>query len=77
MQDRSSGITGHSALWISSVAEFYRHSGDREFLLRLHSRLLNLLATVDRDMDADGVFTPLPGEHVFVDWSPGLSADTP
>jgi alpha-L-rhamnosidase len=71
------GITGYSALWVSSVAEFYRHSGDREFLLHIHSQLLDLLKTMDRDIDADGIFSPLPGEHVFVDWSPGFSADTP
>lgn len=71
------GITGYSALWVSSVAEFYRHSGDREFLLQMRTRLLDLLRTMDRDIDADGVFAPLRGEHVFVDWAPGLSSDTP
>lgn len=71
------GITGYSALWISSVAEFYRHNGDRDFLLRTHTALLDLLKTMDRDIGADGLFTPQSGEHVFVDWSPGLSEDTP
>ena len=71
------GIAGYSALWISSVADFYRHSGDRDFLLQIHTALLDLLKTMDRDIGADGLFVPIDGEHVFVDWSPGLSEDTP
>jgi alpha-L-rhamnosidase len=70
------GIDGYSALWISSVTEFYRHTGDRVFLDKLHPKILALLHTMDRDLDSDGVFVPQSGEHVFVDWSPGLSADT-
>lgn len=71
------GITGYSALWIHSLADFYRHTGDREFLLRTHDGMLALLRTMDRDIGPDGLFSPLPREHVFVDWSPGLSSDTP
>jgi alpha-L-rhamnosidase len=70
------GITGYSALWIDGVADFYRHEGDREFLLRLHPGLLALLKTMDADIGSDGLFDPGPHEHVFVDWSPGLSSNT-
>lgn len=70
------GITGYSALWIDGVADFYRHDGDRVFLLRLHSGLLALLKTMDADIGSDGLFDPKPREHVFVEWSPGLSSDT-
>lgn len=71
------GITGYSALWIDGLADFYRHDGDRQFLLRLHPGLLALLKTMDGDIGPDGLFTPRPHEHVFVDWSPELSSDTP
>jgi alpha-L-rhamnosidase len=70
------GITGYSALWIDGVADFYRHDGDREFLLRLHPGLLALLKTMDADMGADDRFEPGLHEHVFVDWSPELSSNT-
>lgn len=70
------GITGYSALWIDGLADFYRHNGDREFLLRLHPGLLALLKTMDADIGADGLFDPGPHEHVFVDWSPELSSNT-
>jgi alpha-L-rhamnosidase len=71
------GIAGYSALWIASLAELTRRSGDREFLLRMRTPLLALLETMDSDIDAQGGFAPRAGEHIFVDWAPGLSADTP
>lgn len=70
------GIAGYSALWIDGATDFYRDTGDREFLMRMHAGLLALLHTMDADIGPDGLFTPLPHEHVFVDWSPGLSSDT-
>jgi hypothetical protein len=71
------GIAGYSALWIASLAELTRRTGDREFLLRMRTPLLGLLETMDGDLDAQGGFAPRAGEHIFVDWAPGLSADTP
>jgi alpha-L-rhamnosidase len=70
------GITGYSALWIHSLTDFYRDTGDREFLLRMHSGMLALLRTMNSDMGSDGLFSPSPHEHVFVDWSPELSSNT-
>jgi alpha-L-rhamnosidase len=70
------GITGYSALWIQGLTDFYRDTGDREFLLRMHSGLLALLRTMNSDMGSDGLFSPSPHEHVFVDWSPELSSNT-
>jgi hypothetical protein len=71
------GIAGYSALWVTGFADFYRHTGDHDFLLRMHQGLLALLRTMDRDIGSDGLFMPAKGEHVFVDWSPGLNEDTP
>ncbi len=71
------GIDGYSALWIDGLAAFYRHTGDHVFLLRMHGDLLALLRTMNRDIGPNGLFAPLPHEHFFVDWSPGLSANTP
>ena len=71
------GITGYSALWIHGVTDFYRDTGDREFLMRMHEGLLALLHTMDGDIGPDGLFTPSAHEHVFVDWSPELSSNTP
>lgn len=71
------GIAGYSALWIDGATDFYRDTGDRDFLMRMHGGLLALLQTMDRDIGPDGLFTPSLHEHLFVDWSPGLSSNTP
>ncbi len=71
-------IAGYSALWVTGQAEFYRHSGDRAYLRRMRGRLVGLLQLMDAEVDpATGVFTNAEKHKVFVDWSPGLSSDTP
>jgi hypothetical protein len=70
-------IAGYSALWITGQADFYRHSGDLDYLRSQRQSLLELLHVMDAELDSDGLFTN-PGMHkVFVDWSTGFSADTP
>lgn len=70
-------IAGYSALWISGQANFYRHTGDLDYLRSQRQKLLELLRVMDAELDPSGLFTN-PGNHkVFVDWSTGFSADTP
>lgn len=71
------GITGYSALWIHGATDYYRDSGDRAFLVQIHGGLQDLLHTMNQDIGPDGLFSPSPHEHVFVDWSPGLNSNTP
>jgi len=70
-------IAGYSALWITGQADFYRHIGDIDYLRTLHPRLLELLGVMDREIDSAGLFTNPEKHKIFVDWSPGFSADTP
>jgi hypothetical protein len=70
-------IAGYSALWITGQADFYRHSGDLNYLQSVHPQLLELLHVMDSELDANGLFTNPEKHKVFVDWSDGFSADTP
>jgi hypothetical protein len=70
-------IAGYSALWITGQADFYRHSGDLNYLKSVHPQLLELLHVMDAELDANGLFTNPEKHKVFVDWSNGFSADTP
>jgi alpha-L-rhamnosidase len=70
-------IAGYSAFWITGQADFYRHSGDLEYLKSVHPQMLELLHVMDRELDASGLFTNPEKHKVFVDWSEGFSADTP
>jgi hypothetical protein len=69
-------IAGYSALWITGQADFYRHSGDLDYLRRMHRPLLELLQVMDREIDPDGLFTNAQKHKIFVDWSDGFSSDT-
>ena len=70
-------IPGYSAFWVMGQADFYRYVGDRQYLTGLHDGLVQLLAYMAADIDDQGLFANLHKLWPFVDWSPGLSGDTP
>jgi alpha-L-rhamnosidase len=71
------GIPSYSALWITSLANFYQHSGDKSFLTSERSDLLRILAAMDASLDAHNLFDNAKHQWLFVDWAPGLYAYTP
>ncbi len=71
------GIPSYSALWITSLASLYQHSGDKAFVASEHEDLLHILATMDASLDAHGLFDNAKHQWLFVDWAPGLYAYTP
>lgn len=82
LDDRAAGhhinsIPGYSALWISALDQYYLHTGSLDYLKSVHQRLVDLLATMDAEMDADHLFADKSGDWPFVDWTADLSADTP
>ncbi len=82
LDDRAPGhhintIPGYSALWISALTQYYLHTGSLDYLKSVHQRLLDLLVTMDAEMDADHLFADRLKEWPFVDWSPDLSGNTP
>lgn len=77
VSDHVNDIPGYSALWITSLADYYRHTGAREYLLKTHDRMLELLKVMDADFDEKNLFVNKQKVWLFVDWSPELVADTP
>lgn len=75
--DHVNDIPGYSALWITSLADYYRHTGAKDFLERTHGRMLQLLKVMDADFDGNNIFINKQKVWLFVDWSPELVADTP
>lgn len=70
-------IPGYSALWITSLASLYDHSGDLDFLHSQHDALLRVLAAMDASLDRSGAFTNRKGQWLFVDWAPDLYGYAP
>jgi hypothetical protein len=77
VQQHVNGIPGYSAFWLTGVAQYYRQTGDKAFLERTHDRMLQLLAYVDKEFDAQSLFANKTNVWLFVDWSPELNGDTP
>lgn len=71
------GIPGYSSFWFTGMADFYRHTGDKQFLEREHKRMLELLSVVDGEFDQRGIYANKSKVWLYVDWSPELNGDTP
>ncbi|HEY6447299.1 MAG TPA: alpha-L-rhamnosidase C-terminal domain-containing protein [Acidobacteriaceae bacterium] len=71
------GIPGYSSYWFTELADYLRHEGRKEYVASLHDRLLQLLAFMDQDFDAQNLFINHTKDWPYVDWAPGLSIDSP
>jgi hypothetical protein len=71
------GIPGYSAFWFTGTADYYRHTGDKAFLERMHGRMVELLNFVDKEFDEHNVYANKSKVWLYVDWSPELNGDTP
>ncbi len=71
------GIPGYSAFWFTGTADYYRHTGSKEFLQHEHTRMLELLSYVDKEFDERNVYANKSNVWLYVDWSPDLNGDTP
>ncbi len=71
------GIPGYSSYWFTQVAEYYRHTGSRQFLERTHDRTVQLLDHIDAEFDERDLYANKTNVWLYVDWSPDLNGDTP
>lgn len=71
------GIPGYSSFWFTEVADYYRHTGSKQFLEREHERMVQLLNFVDREFDERNIYANKSKVWLYVDWSPELNGDTP
>ncbi len=71
------GIAGYSAFWITGEAEYYRHTGSRQHLEKVHERLVQLLRYMETELDGRKLYANTTKVPPYVDWSPDLDGDTP
>jgi alpha-L-rhamnosidase len=77
LDDHVNGLPGYSAWWVVSEAEYLRRWGDIAAVREQKAHLLEVLARMDAELDARGVYVAASGRKPFVDWSKGFSADSP
>ena len=70
-------LPGYSAAWFCTLADFYRHAGDRNFLAQQQQKIVSLLKYQQTLFDTNAVFVNPHKEWPFCDWSPGFVLDNP
>jgi hypothetical protein len=71
------GIPGYSAFWVTGEKEYYLRTGSLTQLQSVHTRLVQLLEYMEKDLDQQGVFANRTAAWPFVDWAPDMNGDTP
>ncbi len=77
LHDAVNGIPGYSSYWFTELTDFYKHTGDKDYLEQVHDRIVALLQFMDLDFDTDNHFINHTHEWLYVDWSPGLNGISP
>lgn len=62
-------ICDYTFLWISSVWEYYLHTGDKDFVSDIYPEILDMWAFVEPRLDSDGMYKRQADDWVFIDWS--------
>ncbi len=69
-------LPAYSAAWFCTLADFYRHVGDRNFLMGQHQNILSLLNFEETKFDASDVYVHNV-RWEFCDWAPDCVLDSP
>ena len=70
-------ISGYSAAWFCTLADFHRHVGDRKFLASQHEKIISLLKFQQTQFDTNNLYINPYKCWPFCDWSPGFVLDNP
>lgn len=70
-------IPGYSGSWFCTLADFYRHVGDRKFLQSQHESIISLLKFQQTQFDTNNLYINPKIVWSFCDWAPGFVLDNP
>lgn len=64
-------ILDYTFYWFNSVYDYYLYTGDAEFVKDIYPEMKTLMDFVEGRLNSRGLVEGMPGDWVFVDWSPG------
>jgi alpha-L-rhamnosidase len=70
------GIPGYSAFWVTGETAFYLHTGSMRQLASVHTRLVQLLEYMEKELNRRDLFADRTHAWPFVDWAPDMYGDT-
>lgn len=73
VEQHVNGIPGYSAFFVTGEKEYYLHTGSMKQLESVHSRLVQLLEYMEKDLNQENLFSDLSHAWPFVDWSPEMT----
>lgn len=62
-------ICDYTFLWISSVWDYYLHTGDEDFVRDIYPDILDMWEFIEPRLNSDGMYERKPEDWVFIDWS--------
>src|SRR5690606_4308915 len=66
-------IMDYTFYWFLSIYDYYRYTGDKEFIESVFPRMQSLMQFCLDRRNSDGLMEGLAGDWVFIDWADGLS----
>ena len=69
-------IPGYSAFWVMGLSDYYRNTGDFDFVRSENADLDTIVAVMQRTIGPEGLFSFSANDEAFVDWSTGFFTDT-
>lgn len=66
-------IMDYSLYWFLGVYDYYKFSGDKEFVKQIYPRMKTLMDFCLKRRNTNGMMEGLTGDWVFIDWADGLS----
>jgi len=66
-------IMDYTFYWFLGVHDYYKYTGDKEFVTQLYPRMKSLIDYCLSRRNANGMMEGLAGDWVFIDWAEKLS----
>lgn len=66
-------IMDYTFYWFLGVHDYYKYTGDKEFVVQLYPRMKSLIEYCLSRRNANGMMEGLAGDWVFIDWAEKLS----
>ena len=72
MEQHINTIMDYSFYWVIGIADYYKHTGNREFVQAIYPRVKSLMDFCLQRLNHEGLAVGLPGDWVFIDWASAL-----
>ena len=68
-------ITDYSMMYVNTLCDYYRHTGDASVFDELYPLVREIMDSANKLLDSDGILI-VPEEDMFIDWCAGLKKQT-